>query len=69
MDKSQGAVAVARALVTRPLHDHPHRGQVVDLVELAALLGHLVVDRVEVLRAAQDLGRDVDLVELVLQGA
>ena len=31
--------------------DDPHRGQVVDLVELATLLGHLRVDRVEVLGA------------------
>ena len=46
------AVAVARPLLAGALDDHAHRGQVVDLVELAALLGHLVVDRVEVLRAA-----------------
>ena len=61
------AVAVARPLVAAALDDHAHRRQVVDLVELAALLGHLVVDRVEVLRAPRDLGRDVDLVELLLQ--
>ena len=47
--------------------DHAHRGQVVDLVELAALLGHLRVDRVEVLGAAGDLGLDPELVELLGQ--
>ncbi len=67
MDQPERAVAVARPLVTAALDDHAHRGQVVDLVELAALAGHLVVDRVEVLRAARDLGWDVDLVELVLE--
>ena len=67
MDETERAVAVARALVSAALGDHAHRRQVVDLVELATLLGHLVVDRVEVLRAPRDLGRDVDLVELLLQ--
>ncbi len=67
MDQPERAVAVARALVAAALDDHAHRGQVVDLVELAALAGHLVVDRVEVLRAPGDLGRDVDLVELALE--
>jgi hypothetical protein len=47
--------------------DHPHRGQVVDLVELAALLAHLRIDGVEVLRAARDLGLDADLPKLSLQ--
>ena len=61
VDQAERAVAVARPLVAGALDGHAHRGQVVDLVELAALLGHLVVDRVEVLRAAGDLGRDVDL--------
>ena len=45
--------------------DHPHRGEVEDLVELAALLGHLRVDRVEVLGAAGDLGLDPDLLQLL----
>ena len=67
MDEAERAVAVARPLVSAALDDHAHRGQVVDLVELAALLRHLVVDRVEVLRAPRDLGGDVDLVELLLQ--
>ena len=53
VDQPERAVAVARALLAAALRDHPHRGQVVDLVELAALLGHLVVDREEVLRAAR----------------
>ena len=49
--------------------DHPHRGQVEDLVELAALLRHLRVDRVEVLGAAGDLGLDPELAELVAEEA
>ncbi len=64
MDQPEGAVAVARPLFARAFDDHPHRGEVVDLVELAALLGHLVVDRVEVLRAPGDRGRVVRLLEL-----
>ena len=64
VDEAERAVAVARPLVAAALDDHAHRREVVDLVELAALLRHLVVDRVEVLRAAGDLGRDVDLLEL-----
>ena len=47
--------------------DHAHRGEVVDLVELATLLGHLRVDRVEVLGAARDLRLDPELVELLGQ--
>ena len=53
VDQAERAVAVARSLVAGALRDHAHRGQVVDLVELAALLRHLVVDREEVLRAAR----------------
>jgi len=67
MDQAERAVAVARPFVAGALCDHAHRSQVVDLVELAALLGHLVVDREEVLRTARDVGRHVDLVELLLQ--
>ena len=69
VDETERAVAVARPLVRAPLDGHAHRGEVVDLVELAALLGHLVVDGIEVLRARGDLGGDVDLVELELQDA
>ena len=67
MDQTERAVAVARSLVGAALDDHAHRREIVDLVELAALLRHLVVDRVEVLRASRDLRRDVDLVELLLE--
>ena len=67
VDEAERAVAVARPLVGAALADDAHGRQVVDLVELAALLGHLVVDGIEVLRAARDLGRDVDLVELAQQ--
>src|SRR6188474_1532208 len=51
VDEAERRVAVARPLLTFALADDPHRGQVVDLVELPAALGHLVVDRVEVLRS------------------
>ena len=67
MDEAERAVAVARPLLAVALDDHAHRGEVVDLVELAALAGHLVVDRVEVLRAAGDVDGDVDLLELAEQ--
>ena len=46
---------------------HAHRREVVDLVELAALLGHLRVDRVEVLGAAGDLRLDAQRLELLEQ--
>jgi hypothetical protein len=60
VDHADGAVAV----LYRP-DDDAHRGEVVDLVELAPLLGHLRVDRVEVLGAAGDLGVDAELLELL----
>ncbi len=44
--------------VLHGLDDHAHRRQVEDLVELPALLGHLRVDRIEVLGAAGDVGLD-----------
>ena len=69
VDDPERAVAVARSLVAGALDDDPHRREVVDLVELAALLGHLVVDRVEVLRAARDVDRDVGLLELERRGS
>ena len=52
VDDADRAVAVLDRV-----DDHAHRREVVDLVELAALAGHLRVDRVEVLRAAGDLAR------------
>ena len=67
VDQAERAVAVARSLLAGALDEHAHRGQVVDLVELATLLHHLVVDGVEVLRAAGDLRGDVRLVELLLE--
>jgi hypothetical protein len=51
VDEAERAVTVARSLITGTLDRHAHRREVVDLVELAALLRHLVVDGVEVLRA------------------
>ena len=62
MDLAERAVAVLHRS-----YDHPHRGEVVDLVELPTLLGHLRVDRVEVLGPAGDLGIDPELVELLGQ--
>ncbi len=44
--------------VLHRVHDHAHRGQVVDLVELPPLLGHLGVDGVEVLGPPGDVGVD-----------
>ncbi len=67
VDEAEGAVAIPRPLFSVALDDHAHGGEVVDLVELAALAGHLVVDRVEVLRAAGDVDGDVDLLELAQQ--
>ena len=62
VDDADGAVAVLHRV-----DDHAHRREVVDLVELAALLGHLRVDRVEVLGAAGDLGVDAERLELLGQ--
>jgi len=64
VDEAERAVAVASPLLAVALDDHAHRREVVDLVELAALLGHLVVDGIEVLRASGDLRGEVDLLEL-----
>src|SRR4051794_38976856 len=50
--------------VLHRVDDDPHGREVVDLVELAALLRHLRVDRVEVLRAPEDLGVDAERLEL-----
>ena len=47
--------------------DDAHRGQVVDLVELLALLRHLRIDGVEVLGAARDLGLDANRGQLPAQ--
>jgi hypothetical protein len=64
VDDADRAVAVLDGL-----HDHPHGREVVDLVELAALLGHLRVDGVEVLGATGDLGVDAERLELLGQVA
>ena len=64
VDHAHGAVAVLHGV-----DDHPHRREVVDLVELAVLAGHLRVDRVEVLGAARDLGVDAERLELLGQVA
>ena len=49
---------------------HAHRGEVVDLVELLALAGHLLVDRVEVLRPPDDLDAgDAHRLELAAEDA
>ncbi len=67
MDEAERRVAVARPLFRGPLAHDSHGGQVVDLVELPAPLGHLVVDRIEVLRASGDLGGHVSLAKLLAQ--
>ena len=64
VDDADGAVAVLHRV-----DDHAHRREVVDLVELAALAGHLRVDRVEVLGAAGDLGVDAERLELLVEVA
>ncbi len=50
-----------RVAVLHRLDDDPHAHQVEDVVELAALHDHLLVDRVEVLRPPGDLGGDAQL--------
>ena len=62
VDHAQGAVAV-----THRRGDDADGRQVVDLVELAALVVHLLPDRVEVLGPAADLRVDPDLGQLALE--
>ena len=62
VDHAHRAVAVLHRL-----DDDAHRREVVDLVELATLLGHLRVDRVEVLGPAGDLGLDAQRLQLAGQ--
>jgi hypothetical protein len=62
MDHADRAVAVLDRA-----DDHPHRGQVEDLVELPTLLGHLRVDRIEMLGATGYLGLDADILQLLGQ--
>ena len=64
VDHAHGAVAVLHGV-----HDHAHRGEVVDLVELAALAGHLRVDGVEVLGAPGDRRADAQRLELLVRGS
>ena len=64
VDDADRAVAV----LDRLDHDAQRR-EVEDLVELLAAPAHLVVDGVEVLGAAGDLGRDAGLGELVARGS
>src|SRR4029078_13382104 len=64
MDDPNRAVAVLDRV-----DDHAHRGEGVDLVELAPFLGHLRVDRIEVLGTAGDLRGDSDRIELLGQVA
>ncbi len=49
--------------VLHRVDDDPDADQVVDVVELAALHDHLLVDAPEVLRAPADVGVDVQLVQ------
>ena len=56
VDRAEGGVAVPDGL-----HLDPDADEVVDLIELAALHDHLLVDAPQVLRSAGHLGRDVHL--------
>ena len=56
-----------RVAVLDIAHQQPDGVQVVDLVELGALALHLLVDRVQVLGAARDLGLDAHLGQLLAQ--
>ena len=56
VDGSEGGVAVLHRV-----DDHPDPHEVEDVVELPALDDHLLVDGVEVLRSARDLGVDPQL--------
>src|SRR5215831_11897814 len=62
MDHAEGAVTVAYRG-----GDDADGCEVIDLVELAALVVHLLPDRVEVLGPAADLRIDPDLGELSLE--
>jgi hypothetical protein len=62
VDHPEGAVAVPHGL-----RDHAHRGEIVDLVELAPALVHLLPDRIEVLGPAADARLDAHLPQLLLQ--
>ena len=62
VDDAHGPVAVLHGV-----DDDPHGREVVDLVELAALLRHLRVDGVEVLGAPGDLRADAQGVQLAEQ--
>ena len=62
MDDAEGGVAV-----TQVGDDDAHAAEVVDLVELLAVEDHLLVDRVEVLGAARDVGGDAHLAQGQLQ--
>ena len=64
MDDAQGSVAILEGT-----GDDPDRGQVVDLVELFLLIVHLLVDAVEVFRAAGDLRFDLDFGQLAFEKA
>ena len=56
-----------RVAVLLGVDEHAHGDQVVDLLKGEALLLHLLVDGVEVLRAAGDVGLDVRVVEGLAQ--
>ena len=59
--------AQRRVTVLNGLHDQAHGDQVEDLAELLVALGHFLIDRVQVLGTAHDLGLDADLLHLVVQ--
>ena len=60
MDGTEGRVAVLHRA-----RDDAHGDEVVDLREALSLLGHLLVDGVQVLGPPHDLGVDADLLHLI----
>ena len=61
VDRAEHRVAVADVV-----DEHPDADQVVDLVELATAHDHLLVDRVVLLRPADDLALDLRRLEVVV---
>ena len=59
--------AQRRVAILHRLHDDAHGDEVVDLREAFALVHHLLVDGIQMLRTAHDLADDVDLLHLVVQ--
>ena len=59
--------AQRRITVLDRRHDEAHRDEVVNLGKVLGFVRHLLIDGIQVLRTAHDLGVDADLFHLVLQ--